>query len=79
MERLQFKLHWCAIHRGTGAEQKSSAAIENNCFVYHSPNTKYIHVRSGLQYALTICDACSVPANKDDLGYGEENYRVGKC
>ena len=71
---LQFKLHLCPIHRGAGVEQQSSAAIVNNCFVCHRPNTKY----SCVACAGAICDVCSVPANEDDLGYSDENYRVGK-
>ena len=49
--------------------------MENDCSVCHHPNTKY----SCISCAVTICNVCSVPANEDDLGYSEENYRVGKC
>ena len=51
------------------AEQQYSAAIENNRFVCHRPNSKYSRVAC----AVTICDVCSVPTNEDDIGYSEEN------
>ena len=26
-----------------------------------------------------VCNVCAEPVNADGIGYGEENYRVGKC
>ena len=49
--------------------------MESICSVCQRPDTKY----SCVDCAVIICNVCSVPAQEHELGYSEENYRVGKC
>ena len=49
--------------------------MANNCSVCQRPDTKYFCINS----AVIIFNICSVPAQEHELGYSEENYRVGKC
>ena len=44
-------------------------------FVSVQIHTKY----SCVNCTVIICNVCLVPAQEHELGYSEENYRVGKC
>ena len=46
-----------------------------DCYICGRENTKY----SCILCDNKICNVCAESATNDEVGYDEENYRVGKC